>query len=118
MFASKLGKIKSVFYVTGLKILGRVDTNMCFFYIYFVFLESFIYIIVCISKGKCILKVILPFKMHKNYICFPENLKNILGFFLFGLKTFIHIARRFQTYCQLILERVVKMHIVIYSHLV
>ena len=53
----------SVFQVTGLKILGRVGTHIFF-------------------SGKiilCILKGILPFKMHK-IIYVPENLEKILGF--------------------------------------
>ena len=60
----------SVFWVTGLKILGRVDTH--FFKLFFI-LEK--YIILCILKG------ISPFKMHK-IIFFPEKMKHekILGF--------------------------------------
>ena len=47
----------------------RLGRHTCFFYIFF-FLEK--NIILCILKG------ILPFKMHK-IIFFPENLKKILG---------------------------------------
>ena len=52
-----LGQIeKCVFQVTGLKILNRVSTHILYFL--------------------CILKGILPFKMHKIYF-FPKNLKNL-----------------------------------------
>ena len=67
VFISKLvrpNKKISVFRETGLKILGRVGTH--------IFFNNFFggkkYIILCILKG------ILPFKMHK-IIFFPENLK-------------------------------------------
>ena len=58
----------SVFCVKSLKILGRVGSHI-FFKLFF-FLEKNIL---------CILKGILPFKMHK-FIFFSENLKKILGF--------------------------------------
>ena len=67
----------SVFQVTGLKTLGRVGTH---FYLFF----SGPNIILCILKG------ILPFKMH-TIILFPENLNIGSGypkhryFFSFGL---------------------------------
>ena len=58
----------SMFRVKGLRILGRVGTHI---YIIFNSLsEDFL----------CILKGVLPFKMQKKYIFFPENLKKILGF--------------------------------------
>ena len=60
----RLNKKISVFRVSGLKILGRINT-----YIFF----SGKNVILCILKG------ILPFKMHK-IIVFPENLKKKLGF--------------------------------------
>ena len=47
----------------GLKILGRVGTHI-FLIIFF----SGKNIILCILKGE------MPFKMHKKYIFFPENL--------------------------------------------
>ena len=59
-----LGQIKkSMFRVTGLKILGRVGTHTCMF----LSILSGKNIILCILKGK------MPFKMHK-IIFFPENL--------------------------------------------
>ena len=57
----------SLFRVMGLKILGRVGTHI--FFILFCRKN----IILCILKG------ILPFKMHKN-IFFSDNMKKILGF--------------------------------------
>ena len=48
----------NVFWVAGLKILGRVGTHILFNYFFF-FGKN---IILCILKGK------MPFKMHKNYI--------------------------------------------------
>ena len=51
----------SVFRVTGLKILGRVGTHICFYYFF-----PGKNIILCILKGK------MPFKMLKKI---PENLK-------------------------------------------
>ena len=57
-----LGQIKiCVFWVTSLKLLGRVGAYIFFYY-------CFTNIILCI------LKLILPFKMH-TVIFFPENLK-------------------------------------------
>ena len=57
-------KKKSVFQVTGLKNLGRVGTHTFFS-----------------GKNKilCILKDILPFKMHK-FIFFPEKPEKNVGF--------------------------------------
>ena len=55
--------------VTGLKILGRVGTNIFFKYF---FLEK--NIILCILKGK------MTLKMHKIIYFFPENLKKVLDF--------------------------------------
>ena len=55
-----------MFWVTGLKILGRVGLHI-FFIIFFLEKD----IILCILKG------ISPFKMHK-IIYFPENLKKFL----------------------------------------
>ena len=52
------------------EILGRVGTHTIFFLNNFFFGKN---IILCILKG------ILPFKMHK-VIFFPENMKTILGF--------------------------------------
>ena len=60
-------KKTSVFWVTGLKILGRLGTHIFFF---FFFLEK--EIILCILKGE------MPFIMHKKKN--PENLKKSLGF--------------------------------------
>ena len=57
-------KKNSVFWVIGLKSLGRIGIHI-FFFIYFFSLEKSI--ILCILKG------ISPFKMHR--IFFPENLK-------------------------------------------
>ena len=53
-----------VFWVTGLKTLGRVGTLVVFFFFFFLSGKQMIL---------CILKDILPFKMHK-IIFFPENL--------------------------------------------
>ena len=64
---SKAKMKKSVFQVTGLKILGTVGTHI------YLSEKKTHTIILCILKG------ILPFKMHKIYI-FPENPKKILGF--------------------------------------
>ena len=56
-----------MFQVTILKILGKVGTH-----IFFNYSPPQKSIILCILKG------ILPFKMHK-IIFFPENLKKLLG---------------------------------------
>ena len=61
MLAIRPNKKINVFRVKGLKVLGRVSTHK-FFYI------SGKNIILCILKG------ILPFKMHKIIYFFPENL--------------------------------------------
>ena len=58
----------SVFRVTGLKILGMVGTH------------SFLNYILKKIKMLCILKGILPFKMH-IIIFFPENLKKFFSRF-------------------------------------
>ena len=63
-------KNRIVFWVSGLKILGRVGTHNFFLILFF--LEK-TYIILCILKG------ISPFKMHK-IIFFRENPKTILCF--------------------------------------
>ena len=52
----------NVFWVTGLQILGRVGTHIFFYH--FFFWKKYIIL--------CILKSILPFKMHK-IIYFPEK---------------------------------------------
>ena len=53
----------SVFRVTGLKILGRVEAHICFFSYFFFWKKN---IILCILKG------IAPFKCIKLYF-FPKN---------------------------------------------
>ena len=73
IYKSNLCKIakawkKSVFLVTGLKILGRVGTH---FFLFF-FLETNIILY--------ILSFHFAFQNAWNYIFFPQNLKKYLGF--------------------------------------
>ena len=71
-----LGQIKkiSVFWITSLKILGKVDTYYFYYYLgaHIFFLSK--NIILCILKG------ILSFKMHKKNFKNQKTWKKNLGF--------------------------------------